>query len=130
MPKVYYLGGLAKKEKETFTLRAGDKVITMQNKIGAWIELPHQSQADDLIETHRLLTKFGEFPAFTTDARQVSMAIAAANNKNAPKPAPAMSREEMIKSLSKKELLELMRDMSDDDEEESVEETDELEEVI
>lgn len=119
--RVYYLGGLVPSVenggKQYFDIRANDKLIRFENKPGAYIDLSLEVQAEDLVATHRLLTKHGDFPAFTRDPREVQMAM---RNKQKRKPMPQISKEDVIKSLSREELLAILNDMDAIDEDEEL----------
>jgi hypothetical protein len=61
-----YCNYLADPEKKPFiNITGGDTVYRIKNELGATIEIPIEAVARSIMASHRVVTKEGEFQAFT-----------------------------------------------------------------
>lgn len=111
MPRLYYLGSLRPDTVKQFPIHAGDRVVMVKNQIGEYIDLTMDEQVEDVLRTHRLITKQGEFPAFTRDIRQVRQAMAAIEKRRNPQPAPVQQA-----NLSRADLLRMLAELPEESE--------------
>lgn len=99
--RVFYLGGLAPDEK-AYPISVGTRVFRLP-PIGDYIEVS-EFYATELIAKFKVIMQNGIYDAFTTDPRIADQAKAVKEGrvKAPPKPAAAMSNDELLALLKER----------------------------
>jgi hypothetical protein len=94
----------------------GDRPVMVKNMVGAFIDVPSEVHANEIVKTHRIVTPNGEFPAFTTDQRELFRIQKALQKKNEPTPDPVS----VSRPLNRAELLKMLEELPDENAEDGM----------